>query len=297
VAKNSATPTTQTTEVKLDPRQNELIDLAMPGLRTMAGTGGPRLPDFSGVAGFDPMQRAGQNLALGTAVDQYGVTRGAADATNRATRGDFMNVESNPALAGIQDTINSRTRSTVDNLLEQALPSIRSGAAVSGNYGSSRQGIAEGLATGRAARAVGDIGAETTTNVAMKGYDSGLDAMMKAIGLAPQTTQNLLAPALTVSGVGDVRQGQNQRELDEASARWNYQEQLPLLMSRELMGLVSGIPTAGATTTGTTPRSGPTAMNALGGAASGAALGSALFPGIGTMAGAGIGALLPFLSR
>ena len=110
-------------------------------------------------------------------------------------------------------------------LAESALPNIRGGAVTTG-YGGSRQGIAEGLASGRAAQEVGRQGQGIATSLADAGYGRGLDAMGKALGLtsqiqgaqaAPAESMRTAAglageqvnPALWTSGVGDVRQAQN----------------------------------------------------------------------------------------
>lgn len=286
---NSATPTTQTTQVNLAPEQRELLQLAMPNLRQFAANP-PKLPDFSAVAGFDPAQTQGQEMALAAAAPQADVVGSAADASKRLTSPDLLYADSNPALQSYQQ---AATRPIIDDLLEKALPAIRGGAAVNTNFGSTRRQIAEGLAVGKAAQAVGD----TNAKIANAGYGAGLDAQGKALSLAPQTATALSIPAGTTSAVGDVRQNLLQQILGEKLGRWNYQEELPLLIGKELASLVSGIPTAGATTTASTARSGPTAMTSLGGAASGAALGSMLLPGVGTALGAGAGALLPWITK
>jgi len=278
MAKGS-TPVTQTTSTQLPPEAQELMNLALPQLRQF-GTSPPKLPDFSTVAPFDPSQMAGQEMALSTAAGpQTDIVSGAGTAQQRLTSGELLTPESNPALAA---TINASTRPIINDLLEKALPAIRSGAYTTGNFGSSRQGIAEGLATGRAAQAVGD----TAAKVATEGYGRGLDAMTKGVALAPQTAQTQLLPAVTTSGVGDVRQGMAQALLGEQASRFNYEQLLPLLVGKELASLAAGIPGGSTTTTASGPKTDPL-MQGLG-------LG---ISGLGALGGGqGIAALLPFIA-
>ena len=61
-------PVTQTTTTQLSDEQKQLLKLAMPGLREFATRPASSvIPPFSGVAGFDPAQIAGQEMVLGAA--------------------------------------------------------------------------------------------------------------------------------------------------------------------------------------------------------------------------------------
>lgn len=281
-------PVTQTTKVELSPEQRQLYDLAMPSLQQWAANP-PQLPDFSSVADFDPAQTAGQNLALGSVGDVASTVGSAGEANRFLTSGAVLSPESNPYL---KSSIDAATRPIYEGLTEKALPAIRgTGIQAGGGYsGSTRQGIAEGIASREASRAAGD----TAAKMASTNYQTGLDALVKGLALAPSTATSATLPGQITSGVGDVRQAQLQRLIDEMSGRWSYQQNLPLMVGQELIGTAGAIPAAGATTTASGPQQNK-ALSALGGAASGAALGSSLFPGVGTAAGAGLGALLAFL--
>lgn len=237
-----STPVTQTTTYKPPEEAKQLLSWAMPNLETFAKTP-PQLPDFSTVAPFDPLQTAGQEQVLSAAQGQDTIVGSAGDASTRMTSGELLYPDSNPALRA---TISAATRPIIDELLEKALPAIRSGAYTTDNFGSSRQGIAEGLAIGRAGRAVGDVGA----GIATEGYKAGLDTMEKGVALAPSTAQAQLLPGLTTSGVGDVRQGMSQALLNEQAAKFNYEQLLPLLVGKELAGIAAGIPGGQSTATG-----------------------------------------------
>lgn len=268
----SSTPatTTQQQTVQLTPEQRQILGYAMPNLQEFASrTPEQVIPQYSQVAPFTAPQIAGQNLALQTAPQLASVAGGAADANRLATSGALLDPASNPALRNIQGTITANTRTAVDKLLEQALPSIRSGAQLAGGFGGSRQGIAEGLAIGRAGRDVGDIAAKTATDVALPGYLAGLEAMTKGTAIAPSVASSLLLPAQAISGVGDVQQSMNQAQLSDQYARDVAMRTYPLTIGQQYAGIAGALPGAGSTTTATvTPPKQNPLLQALGVAAS-----------------------------
>lgn len=280
-------PVQQKTTTELTPEQRELMNLAMPGVRSFAASPPPTRYGGSTVAGFDPSQSAGQEMALGAAGPQAELASNAAGATNFFLGDDIWQPSNNPALAGAVD---AATRPITQTYLETALPAIRGEAVTTGNFGGSRQGVAEGIASGRMSQAVGD----TSAKVVNDNYQTNINAQLKALGLLPTVQAAQLAPATTTSGVGDVRQALDQANLNSDVAGFNYDQMAPFLQSKEIMSLLTGIPGATTVSTATQPQANPW-MSSLGGAASGAALGSAIMPGIGTGIGAGAGALLPFL--
>lgn len=285
MAKEQA-PQTQSTTYQLSPEQRQLMTLAMPGVTNFAASV-PQRYSGSTVAGFDPSQVAGQEGALGSAGVQTNLARGGANASNFWTSNAPWLPENNPALQG---SIEAATRPITQALTEQALPAIRDSAEKTGNFGSSRQGIAEGLASGRASQAIGD----TTSNLVNKAYDTNVNAQLKALGLLPQTAGAQTIGDTTTSAVGDVRQSLAQALLGEKVGNFNYDQLAPFLQSKEILSLLSGLPGGTTTSTASLPQKNMLTAS-LGGAATGGALGSALFPGVGTAAGAGIGALLPFI--
>lgn len=282
----STAPQTQTTTYQLSPEQRELMNLAMPGIREFAAST-PQRYQGSTIAGFDPLQVAGQEAVIGAAPRIGELAQNAANTSNFWLSDAPWLAENN---VGLRSAIDAATRPIQQNLMESTLPSIRGGAQTAGGFGGSRQGIAEGLASGRASQAIGDTGAK----LAQDAYSTNVEAQMKAMGLLPQTQAAQSAEGLALSGVGDVRQAMAQALLGEQVNNFNWDQMAPFLQSKEIMSLLSGIPGGSTVSTGSTPQGNPL-MGALGGAAAGASLGSAIFPGIGTAVGGGLGALLSFL--
>lgn len=284
----SSQPVSQTTRIEKSPGQLELERLAMPQLREFAANPPQYYPE-NAVAGFDPSQTQGQEAVLGATPNQASVVGSAADASRFFTSGDVLDVNRNPGLAG---HIAAATRPIYSNLTERVLPAIRSGANQAGQFGGSRQGIAESLAARDAATAAGD----TSAKIVSGAYGQGLDAMAKGLGLAPTTAQALTIPGTTTSAVGDVRQDMAQQLLNQDVSRFNYSQMLPLSIGETLARISGAFGPLGATTTASTAQPNPL-MSGLGGAATGAALGGTLLPGVGAIPGAAIGGLLPFLAR
>jgi len=278
-------PQTQSTTYQLSPEQRKLYDLAMPNITEFAATT-PQRYRGSAIAGFDPSQVAGQEGALASAGTQTDLARGGAATTAGWLSPQALDVNNNPT---IQGSINRATRPIMEQLTEVALPAIRDSAERTGNFGSSRQGIAEGLASGRASSAVGDA----TSRIVSDAYNQNVDAQMKALGLLPQTTGVQTAGNLTTSAVGDVRQALDQARLGENVSNFNWDQIAPYLQSKDIIGLAGGLQGGTNVSTASMPQKNPL-TGALGGAASGASLGS-MFGPIGTGIGGGLGALLSFL--
>lgn len=232
----------QTSTTKLGKEQQQIFNAAMPYLNQYATTP-PTTYQGSGVAGFNPTQLGAQSNLLGAAGGgQTDLASGATAANQYLMDPSILTPESNPALQGY---INAANRSVDQGLLFNDLPGIRQEAVQDGQFGSSRQGIAEGLASGMASQARGD----NASRIASAGYGQGLDAMKFGIGATPSTQGSLLAPGATEAAVGDVQQGMSQALLDENISKF-YQEQfLPLFFGEELLGLMQGMP--GSTTVNT----------------------------------------------
>lgn len=279
---------TQTTTYQLSPEQRELMSIAMPGVRNFAASV-PQRYQGNQVAGFTEPQVTGQEMALTAGGTQNDLARRGIEANNFYTSGDIWNPATNPNLKG---AIDAATRPIYEGLTEKALPAIRGEAVTTGNFGSSRQGIAEGLATREASRAAGD----TAAKISQAQYDTNVRAQLQAMGMLPMLQGAQTVGAATTSGVGDVRQAMDQALLNQQVNAFNFDQMAPFLQSKEIMSLIQGLPGGTTVSTGNNPTASPW-MQSLGGAASGAALGSAIMPGIGTGIGALGGAVMPFLFR
>src|SRR5215831_16229580 len=147
-----------TTTQQLTPEQQSLVSLAAPQYQQFAASN-PTMPTGSqAVAPFTPSQVAGQQQVLGAAGQMEPVVGTAANTNQYLSSGAFLDPGSNPY---VQNAVKAATDPIFQNLAQNTIPTDQ-GTAASGsgvNYGGSREGIAEGLATQGAQRAAGQAGA------------------------------------------------------------------------------------------------------------------------------------------
>src|ERR1043165_9668285 len=151
-----APPPVQTTTTQLSPEQTELMKLALPGVREFAAST-PERYQGSTVAPFDVAQTAGQGMALDAAREQSNLPNSGVNRTHYWLSPGAIDVNSDPR---IRSAIDDSVRPITQQLTESILPALRSGSVSNGTFGSSREGIAEGLAAGRASQAAGDTAAK-----------------------------------------------------------------------------------------------------------------------------------------
>lgn len=238
----------KTTTQNLTPEQQSLVSLAQPGYQAFAA-GQQSLPGAAGVSPFDPSQVAGQNKVLESTGTAGNVVGGAANANQFLTSGAALDPATNPSLAAWQK---SAVQPIYDNLKENTLPQLSADAStgaggVSANFGGSREGIAQGLATKSANNAAG----ATEANIANSGYNAGLGAMNTAVGQAPTVAAAQTIPGTIQSTVGDVRQQQAQQVLSAQQQADQFQQWLPLIKAQLLTQGASGTPGGSTTAVGT----------------------------------------------
>ncbi len=239
--------------------------------------------------GFNPLQQQGQQMALGYADTLPGILGNAQSGWQFG-----LNPLANPYLqgaagTGTYDALRSMMSATPDMDVwgpvmdaaqrrplqafnEQVLPGIRSGAIGSGQYGGSRQGIAEGIAM----RGLGDTLGDIQSRIAQMAASEALQQRTAGAGIgagllsgAYGTTAGLLSNALSQSpamaGLGllpsTIYQGVGQQ-----------QQQQPLQSLQAYQGLIGG----GYGGQQTTPYFSNPALSRLGGGLMGYQLGGLL---------------------
>lgn len=282
---------TQTAQNTMSGEQKAIFDLAFPYAQTAAAKPIAQF-EGSGIAPLSAEQLQAQELA------KQAATRGGALGTQAAaTQGklldpEFMlNIEDNPYLKAANE---ATTRDVTRNLTEAILPKVRQGATMAGGAysgGSSREGIAEGMAIGRTNTALSDA----ITRANYDQYNRGLSGLSSAVSANPSVQDQQLFEPLTVGAVGAQNQAVEQAQLDEKIRQFYTSQELPMLQAQQLFGLISGMPGGGTTSTSTGALPKPNkALGAAGGALSGAAAGSTFGP-VGAGVGAGAGALLSLM--
>lgn len=164
---------------------------------------GPSGPTTSGVNSIMGGANAMQPF-LNTMGENYGFLSNAADVAN------------NPY---VQDQISANERSVNKQLSEEMLPQVRDQGIAVNALGSGRQGLREGQAIGDAQEALMNQNASTMLNA----YGQGLGAQQNALGQTGNMLQNLLAPGQAQLGAGGVVEDYQNRALQDAMNRYNFQ--------------------------------------------------------------------------
>lgn len=170
------------------------------------------------VAPLDPLQLLGQEGILNTAQTQL------PQIANQAMGGystllNAANVNNNPVL---QQYIQAALRPLTQQYEQGVLPGIRADALATGNYGGTRQGVAEGIAGQELLKQSGDV----TTNITNNAYNTGLQALLGAISQGQNLTGLALAPSVAVGSVGAERQAQAQAQLNQPQNALQIYQQL-----------------------------------------------------------------------
>lgn len=157
------------------------------------------------VAGFDPFQTAGQNLG---AQNAYGL-QGAVNNTFGAY-GNALNPNSSFNSPLYQNALQSTLNPILRNFQQNVVPSIGRQAAGVGQPGSSRQGVAEGIASQGLMQNISDIGSQYAQNA----FNQGINSRNQALGQASQLGQFSFMPSQGLMDIGAQRQGLNQQYLN-----------------------------------------------------------------------------------
>ena len=190
-----------------------------------------------------------------------------------------MDVENNPYLA---KAIDAATRPITEKYVDPngVLANIRSEATQTGQYGGTRQGLAEGVAAGRYASEVGDVAAKMSSDA----YNTGQNTFAKTLAFAPTALQTGMLPAEMMSSVGAQKENLTQQQLDyESQAQmWDLNKEWAPLQN--YANIVFGGSTPGTTATSNGGSSG--GRSTLGGMAGGAMMGYQVAGPYGAAAGA-----------
>lgn len=221
-------------------------------------------------ANFDPLQRQSQNAAIDYAqnglLDNYNTAQ---SAYSRMTDGSLLDVNSNPYLRG---NIDAFADSVNDNLMLTDISNNEDAAQMAGQFGSSRHGIADGLAKSRAA----DTIARYSSNMMNDAYGKGLNSMTQGLSMSPMISELGMGSSNILNRIGKERQAQDQLGINEAMARHEYDYNAPWMHLNNFASPLTGnYMGAGGTTTQPTTGSNPIA-GLLGGATAGAGLMQAL---------------------
>src|SRR5688500_4836148 len=192
------------------------------------------------VAGQSPATTQAQQYILGQATNQgQQVGQMGVDSLGRLLNGG-LNPHLDAAIAAAQ-------RPLIQQFTDSGgtLSNIRDQFTQAGQFGGTRQGIAEGIAGGRLQHELGDI----SSQIAFDALKQQQQAQVQALSLLPGIQQSLYAPAYALDAVGQQQRSLDQAQIDAMIDRYNYEQNLEAAKLAQYQQLVQG--TFGGTSTAT----------------------------------------------
>ncbi len=171
-------------------------------------------------------------------------------------------------------------------------PDLRAGATNAGQYGSSRAGVAEGIATARLLQNQQN----NASQLAFQDQQSYNQNRLNTLGNLSAIAKGLGSGNAMQVDAGSMLQGQEQQEINGALQKWAYENNVSLNDLLAYKELISG--DMGGTNVSVTKGSGGgggglgSALGALGGASLGALFGGPAGASVGMNAGGRVGGLL-----
>lgn len=235
------------------------------------------------VADMNERQKAGLEGSYNTASTLGQLYSGAGQGALSDYLGPY-----DPSKTGLSAAIQAANDQSNFNFETQINPNIRQGAQGAGQYGSSRHGIAEGLARGQLAATQ----QQNASQLAFQDQQNFNQNRTNVLNNLSGITKGLNSPSGLMYDAGTLEQTQNQNEIQGALQKWAYENNVRLQDLQAYQSLISG--DMGGTVTGqsTTKTSGPSAspwgaLGTIGGMALGTMFGG---PG-GAFAGAQLGSM------
>ncbi len=169
-------------------------------------------------ADMDPLQQEALQQQEAYARGMGGMVDPAMQAwQSTLTAPDVANNQYVQAMLGQQADLLNR------NLFENLIPEAEMGAIAAGQFGGSRQGIAEGIAM----RGTQEALARQAASTQMDAYLAGLGQQRYGISAAPGMASFGMTPSTILSDVGAVQRSEAQRAIDEEMARFQFAQEEP----------------------------------------------------------------------
>lgn len=225
----------------LDPRLDSVYGYALQqALNQYANPNGSSYYPGQTVAQLTPDEMAAQQMLRGMAYGGAGGIPGSATGYYNTILDRAINPQNDPAL---QASIDAMSRDTMRAATDPGgiYSQIRQGAIGNGTLGSSRQGIAEGIASSRIADSI----AAQDANMRLAARGQNLGAAGSALGQTGTVAGAATLPAQWLSGVGAQNRGINQANLDAGLQAWLYNTYEPDRRLQNLYSLIGATPFGG----------------------------------------------------
>lgn len=197
-----------------------------------------------------------------------------------------------PEASGLNAAISAANRTLQRDFNQTVLPQIGNAAVDAGQVGSTRQGVAQGIA----AQGLADAMTSNAQGLAFQDYQNFTNNQLNALGNLSAISKGLLSGSAAQYDAGTLQQQQQQQQINADLQKWAYENNVDLNTLLAYKELISGnMGGKNVTTTETSGGGGSglgAAIGSLGGAAVGGMYGGAGGAGVGSGVGGQIGGLL-----
>ena len=263
---------TKTQETKLPKWQEDFIrENILPKGLDVAGTDYvPYEGDL--IAGMTPMQTQALSEfgSIGATGGQYGQALATQGALTSFAAPQLSSANLSAYINPYTQNVIDRGQMDIERQRQMASNALGAEATAAGAFGGSRQGVAEGVLAGEAARAAADLSATQR----QQAYDQAINAAQFDIGsqftgAGVQSGAADRLAALSLGGLGaQMTAAEQERALEQAQLQADYamfqeQQGYPMTQLNALLAAGSGIPTGLGTVTQHDPFGGLTAIGNL----------------------------------
>jgi hypothetical protein len=244
------TATTSST-TQIDPTVQPFLKYGMNEAQRLYQAGGPKYFTGQGYVGPSEATQQGLEALRARAAAGSPLTAAAQNQLYGTIQGDYLG--GNPFFQGaFQPAAQAAT-----NAFNQAIGNVTSQASQAGRYGSG----AVGNLQNQAATTLANSLTGTAGQLAYQNYAAERARQQQATFGAPQLAEADYTDINKLLAAGQFGEGYQQKALDEAKAKFAYEQNLPQAQLRTYLQNIGLVPT-GTTTTGQTPfYTNPTATN------------------------------------
>lgn len=212
--------------------QQPYIDTLLSKAKSLYESPGPNFFPGSTVAPFAPAELEGQRALQSQAGQMYNFFNTDVLPGMKTAMG-AVDVGNNPYLA---DAAEAMVRPVFQQLTEEALPALRSTAVQTGNLGGTKSDLAGAQATERTSRAALDA----TRQLYAQAYGQGLSSLGSTLANVPNISSAAYTPGSVLGAVGGQERAMEQSKIDEAIARYAFEQNIPYQKLAEFANLISG---------------------------------------------------------
>ncbi|AFD10694.1 hypothetical protein [Pseudomonas phage ZCPS1] len=282
----------QTTTSTSTPYQQGNYNELLSGASSWLHNGGFD-PNYGGDPNFDPV--ADQNALQLGGIEGLGNLGGALQSllgsSGVSSLADYLGPY-DPNKTGLANAIGAANEQMQWDFDTTVRPDLRAGATNAGQYGSSRAGVAEGIATARLLQNQQN----NASQLAFQDQQAYNQNRLNTLGNLSAIAKGLGSGNAMQVDAGSMLQNQEQQEINGALQKWAYENNVSLNDLLAYKELISG--DMGGTNVSVTKGSGGgggglgSALGALGGASLGALFGGPAGASVGMNAGGRVGGLL-----